>query len=420
MSESSARQTAPKCLMRRYADSRFKTMRISVNLLVPLARETAAAYGILPGIITHATEKYPDFGALSRRLSELYGAYLDSNVCKVGGFQCLSFSVGGISTRYAFGGENMFEELSQLLRDALSHPLRDGDGLFPKEYFEQEQRQLLELKDSEFNDKITYAQQRCEELLFDGSSAAVDRYGSREDIEGLDRRFLSTAWDKLWASAVQQAFFLGDCPSSPELSQNESSLADKTSALKPLPYQEPAGVRRLTEEQPLSQSKLSMGFRVDSKPEERLLFQLMNTVLGGSTSSKLFQNVREKMSLCYYCASAYSSLSRALYIKSGVETENLEKAEEAILEQLSRLQKGELTEEELSSAKLALCNSYRSVGDSLSSVENWYLSQTFYEKEISPGDAAQKVMSYTAEQVIEAAAKVKPAAVYSLKGSDVG
>ena len=119
----------------------------------------------------------------------------------------------------------------------------------------------------------------------------------------------------------------------------------------------------------MSQSKLSMAYLADYTPEERPLFRLMAAALGGVPSSKLFQNVREKMSLCYYCSTGMGAGNRAMFIESGVETANLERAEEAICQQLAALQQGELTEEELLSAKLALVNSQRSVTDSLAAVE---------------------------------------------------
>lgn len=401
-------------------DSRFKTMKISVNMLLPLTRETAAVYGILPSLVTRATREYPDFLSLNRRLSELYGASLSTRVMKLGGFQCLTISVAGISNRYAFGKDDMFSELSGLLFSALFSPLLDEDGCFPEENFRQEQRQLLELKDTEFSDKITYAHQRCEELLFAGQNAEIDRYGSRTQIAALDRKQVSDAWQEVLSSARFEVFTLGDCVPVPELFQKHFSQMGTPRSLSPLPYQKPDGIRRVTEEQAVSQSKLSLGFRVDSKPEERFLFQLMSAVFGGTPSSKLFQNVRERMGLCYYCSSNFSIPGRSLYVESGVETANLEQAEQEIFRQLQMLQAGEITEEELLSAKLALCNSFRSIRDSLHAMEIWYLGQLLSENTVTPEQAAEQVMHYTADEVVEAAGRLVPAVVYRLKGRDDG
>lgn len=419
MNQSKITPLGSAAVLRDCTDSRFKTMRLSVNMLVPMTRQTAAVYGILPGLLTRATKDYPDFASLNRKLSALYGASLSSGVRKMGGFQCLTFSVNGIAGRYAYGGEDMFAELSGLLFSALFDPLKDEAGLFPEEHFLQERRQLLELKDSEFNDKITYAHQRCEELLFQGSDVSCDRYGGREEILALDRAALVPAWDKLLSSARFEIFALGDCEPDPAVLAGHFASLGSSRALEPLVCEEPKSFRRNVEEQPVSQSKLSLGFRVDFAPEEKLLFQLMSAVFGGVPSSKLFRKVREEMGLCYYCSSIFSPLGRSLYVESGVETENIEQAETEIFRQLSLLQAGEITEEELSAAKLSLCNSFRSVDDSLHAQEGWHLSQSFFPCQITPEEAARQVLSYTAGQVAEAAQRVKPAAAFTLKGREM-
>ena len=419
MSEMISQRISDSVTLHTFTEPRFKTMKISVNLFVPLKQETAARYAILPALVSYATGKYPDYTALNCRLAQLYGAALASGVQKAGGFQVLNLSVSGLANRYAFGGEDMASLLSELLFDVMFDPLRDQDGLFSEEGFRQKQRALLEALDAEYNDKITYAHRRCEELLFQGQNAALGSFGTREQIAALDRRDVTKAWEEILHNAQFEVFVLGDCDAREELFAKGFSGLGKSQPLGLLEYREPQEVRRVTEEQPLSQSKLSMGFRADFDPEEKLLFRLMTAVLGGVPSSKLFQNVREKMSLCYYCSSSMAANSRAMFIESGVETENLSRAEEAILEQLQALQRGELTEEELLSAKLALKNSLRSVRDSLTAMESSYLGQVFGGHVLSPEESAEKLMTYTREQVAEAARRLRLSAVYTLKGGAV-
>ncbi|MGI6255204.1 MAG: EF-P 5-aminopentanol modification-associated protein YfmF [Acutalibacter sp.] len=419
MSEMISQRLSDSVTLHTFTDPRFKTMKISVNLFVPLKRETAARNAILPALVSYATREYPDYTALNCRLAQLYGAALASGVQKVGGFQVLNLSVSGLANRYAFGGEDMFSQLSGLLFDVMFDPLREENGLFSEEGFRQKQRALLETLDAEYNDKITYAHRRCEELLFQGQSAELCSFGTKEEIAALDRRAVTQAWEEILHSAQFEIFVLGDCVPHEEIFAKRFAGLGKPQPVGLLEYKEPKEVRRVTEEQPLSQSKLSMGFRADLAPEEKLLFRLTTAVLGGVPSSKLFQNVREKMGLCYYCSSSMASNSRAMFIESGVETDNLQRAEEAILEQLNALQRGEVTEEELLSAKLALKNSLRSARDSLTAMESAYLGQVFSGHVLSPEESAEKLMTYTGEQVAEAARRLRLAAVYTLKGGAV-
>ena len=87
----------------------------------------------------------------------------------------------------------------------------DQEGLFPEDGFRQEQRQLLEMLDSEYNDKMVYAHQRCEELLFQGQNAGLGRCGSRADVEALERRAVTAGWEELLQNAKIEIFALGDC-----------------------------------------------------------------------------------------------------------------------------------------------------------------------------------------------------------------
>ena len=144
----------------------------------------------------------------------------------------------------------------------------------------------------------------------------------------------------------------------------------------------------------------------------------MSAVLGGTPSSKLFLNVREKLSLCYYCASRYDWNKGIVLIESGVETENIDRAKTEILGQLDEIRAGNVTEEELLAAKLSICNSYRTVGDYLGGLENWYVSQAFCEKIQSPEEAAEEISSVTMEQVVQAANRVVLDTVYRMVGKE--
>lgn len=401
--------------LKSFIDPSFKTMRVSVNMLLPISRATAAKYAILPSLVSRATREYPDYTALGRCLADLYGASLGSGVQRIGEYQALGLSVGGIASRYALDGEDMFARLTGLLFSVLFDPLKDEDGLFPLDGFTQEKRQQLEQKDAEFSDKMIYAHQRCHELLFEGRPAGLDRLGSREDIEALTREDLRGAWEELLKGARFEIFALGDCQPDIEAIREKFAKVGRRHKLGPVPYEAPE-LRRVTECQPVAQSKLTMAFRAKVPKEERLLFQLMSAVLGEPTSSKLFQNVREKQGLCYYCDSAFSWVNNALFIESGVETENLDRAEEAILAQLTAMQKGEVTEDELQYAKLYMRNGLRSVRDTLHRVEGWYLSRAFDQPDLSPEQAADILMEYTVDDVVQAANRLQPAVVYKLKG----
>ena len=178
-------------------------------------------------------------------------------------------------------------------------------------------------------------------------------------------------------------------------------------------------VKRIVETEEIVQSKLVMGFRCACPKtlRERIANSLMSAILGGSPTSKLFQNVREKQSLCYYCASRADNTKGIMLIDSGVETDNIEKAENAIMEQINAFVHGNVTDEELNSAKKVLKNVYISTLDNLSAMHGWYIGGTLSSFLASPAEEADIVDRITKEEVTELANRIKLDTVFSLIGN---
>lgn len=418
MPDMQVRVLGDKITARNLVDRKFKTMRISFNMLMPLTEEYAAVYAILPTMVSRVTKQYPDYTALSRYLSALYGASLSASISKVGDNQLLSVAVSGISNKYALEGENIAGELTALMCSALFDPYLDEDGFFPEESFRQEKRQLLETIEANFNDKKLYAKQRCTEIFFEGEPAAVSHYGTKDSLSALKREELLEAWRNVLRESRIEILVLGDCDFAAVCKNISAKLNFRREALDlhnkiVLKCDKP---KEVVETMKLAQSKLVMAFRAGVTPEDSAATKVMSVLFGGSPSSKLFLNVREKMSLCYYCSARYSEVKGAIFVESGVETANIEKARDAILAQLEDIKAGNFSEEELQFAKLAMINSYKSVSDSLYSLEGWYIGQLFAIDTLTPEAMVDVVSEISRIDVINAARKVTLDTVYVLKG----
>jgi predicted Zn-dependent peptidase len=96
----------------------------------------------------------------------------------------------------------------------------------------------------------------------------------------------------------------------------------------------------------------------------------------------------------------------------------MEKAEQAILEQLQAVQEGNFTDADITAAKLSMVNNYNTVEDSLAALEGWYLSQTAAAQVYTPEEYAQLVGKATREEIISTAKGVRLDTVYCLKGQE--
>ena len=401
-------------------DDRFKRGRINATLVMPLDKKTAAANALLSCVLTRSCKKYPDFTSLNRKSDELYGAALYPSVNRFGDLQTVTISVSGLDDRYSLDGKSISSEITELLCSILFEP-NITDGHFLEEDFEQEKRQLLENIDAEFNDKRVYAINRCIEIMCRDELFSIGRFGSREDVSALTQENIYKAWKNLLDNARVELCMLGNTPYEKALEGFRKYFDGKprkiTGSTKVI--SEVGEVKRIVETEEIVQSKLVMGFRCACPKtlRERIANSLMSAILGGSPTSKLFQNVREKQSLCYYCASRADNTKGIMLIDSGVETDNIEKAENAIMEQINAFVHGNVTDEELNSAKKVLKNVYISTLDNLSAMHGWYIGGTLSSFLASPAEEADIVDRITKEEVTELANRIKLDTVFSLIGN---
>lgn len=402
-------------------DHRFKIGRISVTLLVPLSRSTAAANALLSCVLTRSCQQYPDFTSLNRRLNELYGAALYPMVRRIGDFQAITISASGLDDRYALEGEAVFSELAELLCSIIFEP-KLTDGHFDEEDVEQERRQLLEDIDAEYNEKRVYAVNRCIEKMCRDELFAIGRYGTREDVVNLTQDSLLAAWKSLLDRSRIEITMLGSTDPEKVYRRFAEILGGKPRRIggSTKIITEVAEVRHIVETDEITQSKLVMGYRCKYPENKRqiVVASLMSAILGGTPTSKLFANVREKQSLCYYCASRVDTEKALLLIDSGVETGNIQKTEEAVTEQVELLKNGRITDEELVSAKLAVKNAYLSSLDSLASIQAFYIQSILRSEQLSPSEAAEIVEDITKEEVMDIATTLQLDTVFSLVGNE--
>lgn len=124
----------------------------------------------------------------------------------------------------------------------------------------------------------------------------------------------------------------------------------KSEDFAPVEYQRRVNIL----EKDLEQVHLCLGTRAlpQSHPN-RFESYLLNTILGGSMSSRLFQKIREELGLAYSIYSYLSSHSDAgsLVLYSGTSPDSAPRVAALMLKEFSRLKKEPVSQEELTSAR---------------------------------------------------------------------
>ena len=258
--------------------------------------------------------------------------------------------------------------------------------------------------------------------MFSGTELAVFRYGTIDGIKAINEKdlyeyyksvleespidiILSGEWDEERIAEKIKTAFSGINFKKSSIKKTDSFYADRE-------------VRNFTEEMEVTQAKLSMGFvtGVSATSDDYFPMMVANSIFGGGAHSKLFNNVREKLSLCYYASSGMGRFDGALVVNAGIENVNFEKAYNEILAQLKDLQEGKVSELEYVSSINAIVNSLKSCRDDQFAMQSFMLSEKVSETDRDLDEVIEKIQNVTLEDAVLASAKIKLDTVYFLKG----
>lgn len=401
-------------------NERFNTTSISFNFYLPLQKETAASYALLPFVLTTCGEKYPDFSVLNYRLERLYGAQLDAVAEKLGDYQLLKLRMSVINDKYTFESESLIKRACDMLLSLIFEPKAEN-GAFCADDLAREKRKAIEHVKGEMSEKRVYAKNRLIEEMYKGSCYGTPKCGTVEDIEAITEASLYEMWQKMLATAYIRVQVIGAAVPQGLFEEigrrfENTERYNITDCTKSQPTAAAAAPRTVTERQAIQQGKLVMGFSSDTAGDDdnTMPLMVMTDIFGGGPYSRLFDNVREKMSLCYYCSASSSRVKGLITVESGVEEQNAEKAENAISEQLEIMKKGEFTDFEFSSSVKSLRDSLNSYNDSQPLLDLWYALKAVNKNLYSPEDIAEKISAVTRDEIIAAANGVKLHTVYKL------
>lgn len=394
---------APGVYLNSIPAEKFNRCRLSLHFRFPASREKATAHALLPLVLERGYAACPDMTALSRKLARLYGAALTVETSMQGASRVLSISIIGIKDRYALAGEALSAEYAAIAFGVAFEPYFEN-GLFSEEAVRIEKATLARQLESEINDKRLYCVRQARRKFYGECPAGIERDGYLADLPAVTPESLTSAYWEMLAAAQIDVICLGA-----DEGAVRAALLEKLAGVRRAPAALPANLflpghpaQHFEEHMDLVQAKLCMMFtwNAPAAPQDLNAFRLAMCLYGGSATSRLFLNVREKQSLCYYCGSRFASATACMMVDSGVEPANAQKAEQAILKELAQLVKGPIRPEELEDARRSLLSGLASVGDSLASLENWYYTEILRAAGIhAPEQAAQELNAVTEADV---------------------
>lgn len=399
---------------------RFNTTSVSFNFYLPMHKSTVADNALLPFVLTSCSKDYPDFTALNLKLNKLYGARLDASCEKFGDCQLLRMRISVIDDKFSFDSDSLVKQASELLMNLIFNP-NTQDSAFCDSDVNREKRKAIEHIKGEIAEKRVYAKNRLISEMFKDTPYGIPKCGTVEDVEAITPNSLYTAWLNMLKTAFVRVHVVGGAVPTglfegikEKFGQIErQNITDCKICKATVPAKK---VNTVFEKMDVKQGKIVMGFSSEMYGDDDLSLPLMVMcdIFGGGPYSRLFTNVREKMSLCYYCTASSVRYKGFLTVDSGVETENAQKAIDEILNQLEIMKKGEFSQNEFDSSIKSICDSLKTYYDSQNSLDLWYALKINNQNLYSPEDIIEKIKQITKEDVVYAAKGVNLHTIYKL------
>lgn len=399
---------------------KFKTGCFSLNLLRPMKKEEAAANALIPSVLLRGSERCPDIASISAKLDELYGASIGTLVRKKGEVQLVGFYCDYVQDEYV--DEPVFAPVMAFLAELLLNP-RLENGAFPEAVVDSEKLNLENAMLSRINDKRTYAASQLIRTMCAGQPYGIPRIGEPDDLTEITAKSLYAHYRDLLATSRVELFYMGSLSPEAVTKVLQAALAELPRAevfvpvgTTPAPAARP--VQEKTERLDVTQGKLSLGFFTDitAKDPRYPALVLAATVFGGGATSKLFTNVREKMSLCYYASASFEKFKGVLSVSSGVEFSKLETAKTEILRQLEACKAGDITDDELESARGYLVSDLKIAMDSPGRLDDYYMGQILLEQDGTMEDLASAIARVTKQEAADAIQALRLDTIYALEG----
>ncbi len=409
--------------------NKFKTNLIAIFLSMPLTRENVTKNAVLSSVLRRGCQKFQTQEEINKKLEEMYGAEFDCGLDKIGKNHVLKFYIESVNDEFLpQDEENMLKQSIEMITEIAFDPLINENS-FNEEYVNQEKENLKQIIEAKKDNKAAYAKFRCIEEMYKDQPEALYRYGYIEDLESIDAKNLYEYYKKMINECKIDIFVSGklDNINLEEIIEQDENIKNlkerepKYNINKPSLKQEPEKENTVQESMNVVQGKLVMGYDVlaDEKmlddKKTRYIGMVYNAILGGTATSKMFQNVREKASLAYTASSNYSYYTNNIFAMAGIEIENYDKAVEIIKEQTEAMKHGDFSDDDILNAKNILKSNIESIGDEQDTEIIYYLGQELSENDVTTDQYIDFINNVSKEEINNFAKKIKLNTIYFLK-----
>ena len=402
---------------------KFKTNLIAVFLTTKLTREDVTKNALVSTILRRGSKNMPTQEEISKQMEEMYGASFDCGLDKTGDNQVLKFYIEVVNDNFLpKTEENLLNDAIKKMLEIVFNPYIENDS-FKDEYIEQEKSNIQKIIEGKIDNKAKYALDRCIEEMYKDQPFGLYKFGYIEDLKNINGRDLYQYYKKLINECKIDIFVSGNVNDEVEKIINTDENVQKLKDREPNYIKSSINNKEITEKEnvvtesmEVTQGKLILGLDINIDNEDSKYDTLIyNSLLGGTATSKLFQNVREKAHLAYVASSSYLRNKSNIFVNCGIDIPNYEKALELIKQQIEDMRKGEFTDEEIENAKKGIIATIKTIEDEQDTEVTYYFGQELSKEKVTVEDYMKKIEKVNKDNIVDIANKVTINTIYFLK-----
>ena len=159
-----------------------------------------------------------------------------------------------------------------------------------------------------------------------------------------------------------------------------------------------------------------MGGSIKSLTEHEKKYEsiIYNIILGNSPTSKLFQNIREKMSYAYTISSSINRLDGMFVISAGISSKNYESTKNEVMNQIKEMKQGFFNDKDINDAKEVILSIIEEINDNPWSIIDHYNNYLYFGADTIENQI-QEINKIQKDDIVNVANKINIDTVFLLK-----
>lgn len=394
---------------------KFKTNTLQIRFASDIDRSRITERVLLPSLLYAGSKKYNSKRKINLFMEELYDSSISFSMSKLGLSSVITISVSFVSDDFL--DRPILNDIIEFVKEILLNPDIENNA-FKKDKVDEEKRLLTEYFESIKDDKTEYAMKQLKHHMYEYEKFGISPIGYLEDLDDINGRSLYEEYQRMIQTDSVEVVLTGDFKDITFVNDFGFTKNYQVTILdKPRKINK---VKKITETSTLHQAKINFGFRTPITHSHRLYYPMIvaNAILGSAPNNLLFKKVREEHSLCYYIHSSFIPFNGAMYIYSGVNDSNIQKATKLIMEQIEILQEGRFDAELLVNTKKGLVSDMIESLDRQSAIAGRVYVYNQVGKVFDLDEVISKINEVVMEDVMEAANTIVLDTMYALSNEE--